>query len=246
MRRFKKAMLLGGNKVNYTQIVQQTAPANLLAYWPMAETSGSIALDASGNGRNGAYTGVTLGAGGIGDGQTSASFDGTTSFNNIYSTSLNAVFNGQELTLSVWARVSAAGAWTDATARRIFKLRVDGNNYVEMYKSNTNNLLEIDYLAGGTVKAVTSTLLGGVTAWFHMAVTITKSGDALKFYLNGAQIGATQTGLGTYVGVLGSTLCCVGAGGTTPVNVWSGLLAHAAVWNTPLSAAQIAVLATVV
>lgn len=226
----------------YTNKVIALGP---IAYWPMAESSGSVALDATGNARNGAYTGVTLGNAGIGDGRTAASFNGSTSFNNIYSVSLAGAFNGQECTMAAWFQVSGAGVWTDATARRIFRLRSDGSNYIELYKSNTNNLLEVDYIAGGTVKAVTSTALGGSVAWIHIAVTITKAGDALKFYLNGIQSGATQTGLGTYVNALAATLCCIGAASTAPITVWSGLLAHAALWSTPLSAAQVLSLASV-
>jgi hypothetical protein len=62
----------------------------------MTEPAGAISIDQSNNGRNGAYTGVTLGATGIGDGRTSATFDGATSYNNIYSAALNTAWNGAE------------------------------------------------------------------------------------------------------------------------------------------------------
>ena len=42
--------------------------ADLLAYWPMSEASGSTGLDVSGNSRNGTYANITLGQPGIGDG----------------------------------------------------------------------------------------------------------------------------------------------------------------------------------
>jgi len=56
----------------YGALVQSLGP---IAYWPMDEQSGTVAVDQSGNGRNGAYTAVTLGQPGMGDGRTAASFD---------------------------------------------------------------------------------------------------------------------------------------------------------------------------
>ncbi|HET6866289.1 MAG TPA: hypothetical protein VFH80_10210, partial [Solirubrobacteraceae bacterium] len=55
-----------------------TAEASLVGYWPMNDASGTT-MAADSKGANGAYTasGVTLGATGIGDGETAASFDGS-------------------------------------------------------------------------------------------------------------------------------------------------------------------------
>ncbi len=40
-----------------------------IAYWPLWEASGSVAFDLAGNALHGAYTGVTLGQVGVGDGR---------------------------------------------------------------------------------------------------------------------------------------------------------------------------------
>jgi hypothetical protein len=244
MRRLHKALLMPWtNKINYTQIVQNTAPANLLAYWIMGEPSGGVALDSSGNGRTGAYTGVTLGAAGIGDGQTSASFDGTTSFNNVFTASLQSAFNSAEGTIAIWAKVSAVGVWSDGVVRRFITLQVDANNRVYIEKVAGANTFGFNYIAGGTAKSrnrATSTV-----AWFHVALTWSKSADQVIAYFNGVQEGATLIGLGVWVGSIVNTNSNIGANATTPTSVWSGFLAHAAVWNAPLSASQIASLATV-
>lgn len=231
--------------LRYTNKVIALAP---IAYWPMAEASGTVALDASGNARNGAYTGVTLGNVGIGDGRTAAGFDGATSYNNVYSASLNGAFTPGEFTVALWGKVSAAGVWTDGILRRLIRLRADANNDIALSKNSTNGQLIAGYTAGGTGKFVTvsTTTLG----WFFLALTVSKSGDAMKAYYADAgtpfaQAGATQTGLGTWAGALASTTTIVGAAVTTPSNVWSGNMAHVPLWSTPLSAAQIATLATV-
>jgi hypothetical protein len=235
---------LGGATQTYTQKVLATQAANLIAYWPLNEAAGATADNAEGTAaRDGTYTGVTLGATGIGDGNTAASFDGTTSRCNIFTASLNTAFNNQEGTAAIWFQMSGAGVWTDGANRVLLVLQADASNRVLLRKSSANNQLDCFYTAGGTAKQVnpaTSTL-----AWAHLAITWSKSGDAVKVYLNGAQSGATQTGLGVWAGALNNAATVIGAATTTPTLVTSGSIAHAAVWTTPLSGAQIATLATV-
>lgn len=227
----------------YTNEVKTIAPGNLIAYWPMAEASGSVAQDESGNGRNGAYTGVTLGQPGIGDGRTAASFDGTTSLNNVFSASLAAAFGSAEGSIALWAKVANVGVWSDATVRRFITLQVDANNRVFIEKVAGANTFGYNYVAGGTAKNRNRTTT--TTDWFHVALTWSKANDEVKAYFNGAQEGATLNALGVWVGTIVSTNTNVGANATTPTSVWSGFLAHAAIWNTPLSAAQVAALATI-
>lgn len=229
----------------YRQQVVNIAPANLIAYWPLDEPSGTTIIDRSGAGRNGAYTATTLGVAGIGDSRTAARMDGSTSFGNLFSASLAAAFNGAEGTMAVWIKMSAAGVWTDGAAREILYLTADTNNRVLFVKAASNNEVDWFYIAGATSKA------GGVTSfsptgYFHLALTWSKAGDAAKFYLNGAQSGATATGLGTFAGSLAATTTLLGAISNTPTQVHSGDLAHVAIWTTPLSAAQIAKLYAVI
>lgn len=215
----------------------------LIGFWRMAEPSGSVSLDSSPEGNNGAYTGVTLGAAGIGDGHTAASFDGTTSFNNIYSAGLAADFTPSEFTLALWAKVSGAGVWTDGVSRRLAILTADASNRVFFTKSATNNTLSFNYLAGATNTNLSVTLSD--TAYVHVALTVSKAADAAILYVNGVQSGVTQTGLGVWVGALASTLCCLGAGSTVPVNIYSGFLANGLLYNRALTATEIASLSLV-
>ncbi len=386
-------VLLGSKRLKYWQKVRQTAPANLIGYWPMWEPSGSTSFDISNEGNDGAYTGVALGSQGIGDGRSSPTFDGTNDFNNVYSaglaaddllsnsgfetaggggadiwgswsetagdgalanettakhagsdaakitagagldtlvsqnitvtagksyrlrfftrgdasnagrykirdvsnsadivaltstgvagTTFTAVtvaftapagcssvgitfqcpatdtgdayfdssevrsadgFDGDEGTIAAWAKAADADVWTDATVRYIMDLRVDGNNVARMYKHSNDGLLLYEYVADSVVEQGAQASFTS-TDFFHMAMTWSAAGDVVRYYIDGASASTDDTVLGTWIGDLSSSLVCVGAISTVPSDVWDGEIAHAALWNTPLTAAQIASLA---
>lgn len=224
----------------YYKKVLTTQRASLLAYWPLWEASGSVADNFEGTAaRDGSYTGVTLGQPGIGDGRTSPFFDGVNDYVNVFSGSFRDAFNGQELTIAGWAKVNEASVWSDGAMRQCIRLLVDGNNHLYIRKTTTNNLLGFYYKGGGTATlAVTTTL--STTSWFHWAMTISKTANEMKAYINGSQVGTTQSGFGAWVGLLNASQCCIGAAITTPSEVWHGWLPHFAVWSTPLTAPQIA------
>ena len=227
----------------YTERVLTFVP---LAYWPLAEAAGAtIAVDATGNSRDGAYTAVTLGATGIGDGRSSGTLDGTTSFVNIYTASLSAAFNGHQGTAMCWAQVSGSGVWTDAAIRSLFIIRFDGQNIVQIFKSATSNRLDFNYRAANVSKTVSLTSFSPTTfQCYALTWQDSGAGDAMKAYINGVQTGVTQTGNGLWAGSsLDTTRTLIGASVTTPATVWSGQEAHVAVWDTALSAAQIETLA---
>ena len=228
----------------YTNKVIALSP---IAYWPMAETSGLTMLDASGNGRNGAYKGAgepLLGQTGIGDGRTAPLFDGTNDFANAFSASLQGAFNGAAGTIAQWVKVSAAGVWSDGTTRRSLQFQVDALNLVRFGRGTVNNQFTVAYTAAGVTKSITVTT-AAPTGWVHFAITWSAAADEVKVYMNGVQQGATQTILGIWLGSLAATLTTIGANGTGGTNPWSGYVAHAAVWDSALSAAQIATLAVV-
>ena len=84
-----------------------------------------------------------------------------------------------------------------------------------------------------------------MTDWVPFVITWDKAGDAMKAYYNGSQSGSTQTIAGTWAGALNSASCVIGAANTTPATPWYGYLAHGAVWDRALPAAEIADLAVV-
>ena len=220
--------------------------ADLIGYWMLRETTGATADNYEGTAaRDGTYEAVTLdSADGPLPGNGTPLFDGSTSYCDVYSTSLNTAFDGAEGTLAVWAKVSAVGVWTDSTRRYVGYFGADANNRVYLERFTTNGIFQVRYTANGTVNAINISGLS-TTAWFHVAATWSKSGDAVIAYYNGVKSGSTSTGLGVWAGDLAETAVNIGALSTVPASVWDGYLAHAAVWSTPLSAAQILTIATV-
>ncbi len=182
--------------------------------------------------------GVTLGSASGGHLTNAYSFDGTNDNVNIYSTDLNSAFNPNEGTLVAWVKVSGSGVWSDSTNRGLLYLNTNANNQIFFGKSSTTNYLQFLYVAGGTTNAVYY-LTSAPTTWIQLAITWSKSNDQVKAYSNGAQVGTTQTGLGTWVGNFVSTTAVIGAYTTSGSSPWSGLINDVRLYDTALSDTQI-------
>lgn len=230
----------------YTAKVMDIDRASLIAYWRLNELSGTAADNIQGDPlRDGVYTnGPVLGQIGIGDGLTAPLLDGVDDNIDVYSASLAGAFNPLEGTLAIWGRMSSVGAWTDGTLKYLVRLRADGTNQISLYKTTVNSRLTFDYAAGGT-SSTRNKDSNTTTDWFHMAITWSKSADQVIAYYNGVQEGAIITGLGTWVGALGSGTVRLGATAVAGSVWWAGFLAHAMLRNKALTAAQILALATV-
>src|SRR3990167_7032858 len=118
----------------YLGKVLRVQPDDLIAAWLLAEAVGTKAknLARSGSARDGAYTGVSLGQFGIGDGRRCPWFDGTGDYVDVYTTGLRDACNGAELTILAWAKVNAAAVWTDVANRNALSLEADIQNYAEL------------------------------------------------------------------------------------------------------------------
>lgn len=227
----------------YAETLLGIEPANLIAYWPLSDSAGPTVLDESGNGRNGAAANVTFGVDGIGDGLTAASF-GPNSTINIYSASFASAFNGQSGSASLWFKVSAASIWTDSTVRKFLHIFADSSNRMILQRTNINNQVNVTYIAGGVNDTITFVTVAS-TDWIHIAATWNKAAEELKLYVHGVQQGATATSLGTFAGAPNTTNQRISGTNATPVEPWSGSMAHVAIWSKPLTASQIATLATI-
>lgn len=226
----------------YINRVLATEAASLIAYWPMIERSGTAADDASASNRDATYArNVTLMGTqpGIGDGNVAPVFNGSSDTLSLYSASLANAFNGAEGTFAAWVKVSDVGVWSDGVSRRIVTLQVDSNNYIYIDKWTTGFVL-YGYRAGG---AALSRSLGFQTPtdWVHVAITWSASANEVTCYFDGSQVGATLTGVGTWVGSLNTTWSRLGSYSSS-AEFWKGQLAHAAIWTTALSGPEIAAL----
>jgi hypothetical protein len=229
--------------VTYLQKALAIAPANLIAYWPQSEASGTALLDSSGAARDGAYVGVTLGQNGIGDGLACPLYDGA-DYARFLSASFQSALNTAEGTFSIWGKVLSASVWTDGLDRNLLSLRASsGTNWLLLYKSSVNNQ-SLMYWAGNGV-AKTRAIIASPVTWFHIAITWSQAANKIITYFNGAAQGADNTYAAWSNTTLAAGLCLLGASTNAPAKCWDGYLAHAAVWNTPLTSTQVLALATV-
>jgi hypothetical protein len=230
---YQRRRLWGG----YSKKVLSYGP---VAYWPLNEESGSVAYDISGNGRNGAYTGVTLGQDGIGDGGTCPLFDGANDYVNIIAAQ-NA-YNGAEGALIVWAKASGAGMWSDGTLRYIIHLFAGATTFMYIQRTAANNALQFRRRVGAADKVINATGVSS-TEWMSVGLSWSETGDTVKAFYNASQLGATQTGLGTWSGV--PSVMTVGAYNTTPANVWDGYEGSVILFNSVQSNAAMIDLMTI-
>lgn len=221
---------------DYITKVQSLSP---LAFWPLNEASGSVAYDRSGNGFNGAYTGVDLGQAGQG-GQTCVFFGGSGDSLNVYSAGLAGAFSTAAGSIALWAKVNSSSDWTDGSFRNVATFYVDGSNSIQIYKSSTNNRISWSYIAGGT-NSQRNKSDASSTGWMHLALTWSKAADQVIAYYNGAQEGVTLTGLGTWAGALSNNFTAIGClRVATALQVWNGYIQYPAIWTRVLTPLEVA------
>jgi len=233
-------------KVPYSDKILALSP---FAYFPMNEVSGTTAYCLVDSAQNGTYArdvsvmGTTPG---IGDGNTAPLFNGTSDYLNILTAAFLAALDGDEFTVSAWAKVSGIGVWSDATDRCIMQAAdtVGWANYWRLKKTTTANQLALSYCAGGVNNQSfpNRTNFGITDNWFNIALTHSKSDDEYISYINGIEL-ETETGLGTW----GATpnICVIGAYNTTPAQVWSGGIQHVVFFDRALTPAEIVTAAKV-
>jgi hypothetical protein len=224
----------------YAQLVLGTAPANLIAYWPLSDASGTTVADLSGNGRTGTYAGgPTLGQPGIGDGRTCAYFAGDDERADVFSASLAAAFSFTEFSASLWCRMYASSVWTDGSARKALLIQSNGNpDFFLMRKSSTNNKLGF-WLRMNSNDYSTEVSVGESLGaeWFHIGFTSLAGGNAYR-YINGVE--ATHRSAVAAANGAARTVATISEFGET----WYGCIAHVALWSKQLTAVQMAALAS--
>lgn len=214
---------------NYQGDVEALDP---IAYYVLGEDSGSAALDYGPGGFHGTYIGaVPGGAAGIGDGNTAALFDGTD--DSIDISAMAPAFSGAAGTVLVWGRRAPS------TTGYLVRIAANGSNQVFIQDVTGTGTLTFRRQAAGASKSIADASLLGSTTFFSAAVTWDTSADQLKAYINGVQIGTTQTGLATFTGTPGATTTVIGAFNTTGTGSYPGGIAHVAIWDRALSPSEV-------
>ncbi len=207
-----------------------------LAYYPLGETSGTTATDASGNGNNATYVGgVQLGTPGAlpFDPGTSATLNGSTGYVQL-PTITNDFTSG-----------FSAEFWADPTAvsnnQEFFDL---GNgafsDSILLYRLGTSNNLAFQVYQGGTQGGqVVAQNAISLNQWQYFAVTMDSKGD-VAIYKNGQPIATGTTsvprsGIVRTENYLGKNDLAAYA-----YTSYAGALQDAAFYTSALSAAQVA------
>lgn len=207
------------------------------AYWPLWETSGAIAYDIGPESYNGAYTGVTLGQTGIGDGRTAPFFDGANDYVNLHSVALATAWPWENFTMSIWLKVNSAAVWTDGIRRYAFYVQTNGTNFAYIAKADAANTLWVYCNGNGTLKGWA--IAYSNADWFNVTLTVDVNAGVngeQNVYINGASGAATLTALGTGVGA--PLIMLLGANTTTPTFPWHGWQAHAFLVNRAITPAE--------
>ena len=222
---------------DYKQRVLALSP---LAYWALDETSGSTAVDATGNGFDGTATAVTWGGETFVNGTPAPTFNGSTSIVLLPHAPLSAVFPYHSGSVMVWIHASSA-TMLDVTFRGIVQFngtRIGGNYRCRLIKPGTfSNRTQMMRDPGGVYNY--DPYVGG--AWQTYLWTWNEATNSTLYYVDGVY--GTETGaIGTSANAL--TLALLGAN-TATTSFWEGGIAHVAIFNYVLSAAQVTDLATV-
>lgn len=187
----------------------------------------------------GVISGTLLSQPGIG-GAASHKFDGVNDYDDIYTLTFNSAFNPLAGTLIVLGKLTP-GVLTDGTNDEFIRLFVDASNFLILRKPTTNNVLDFFYVAGGTTETLQPAFTS--TNWFLMAMPFSKADDKVEYLLNGAEVGADATALGTFVGNFSTSQTVLGAQNNAGAGGMNGWLAGVLCLAAPLTNVRLAQLA---
>ncbi|MCC7415577.1 MAG: hypothetical protein IT176_00435, partial [Acidobacteria bacterium] len=220
----------GATAPGYANQVRADGP---LGYWRLDEGAGALAVDASGHDRLGTYAGgVTRGVAGIiGDGNTAASFDGSTG---TVSLGTGAVLGPTAaMTLEAWITFTSIAGYGPIVS----KFDPTGGGYYLMHDADSGRLRWQGRGPNDTaVFALWSPLAYHNGAWHHVVGTYDGGTGTAALYVDGISV-ASASGLPSTIG----TSSGPGAiGGWYTDGSFAGAIDDVAIYGHALSPAQVA------
>ena len=208
----------------------------LLAFWKLDETSGTSSAESVG-GYNATTTGTVGEVGKIG---MAVKYTGTQGSQVSHNAAL--VPSGDALTVGMWIKINTLPSVLGYQSSLMsFKHSASPWNSMEILLDTNNKLYFYIYNSSSTSYSVYSTDAfdsGDLNTWIHVAATCEGTGQALKMYVNGADVTATaDTFTGTfYQHDSGLSFGNEYNGGT---NAFEGWIDMPFIHNVALSAAQL-------
>lgn len=221
-----------GESSNSNQVVGQRS-AELQVHLKFDETSGSVATDSSGNGRNATVTSASWGAGKI---NNALNLNGSTT----YAALPNGCLRGlNDYTVATWVKLNSLSTWA-----RIFDFGSGTGNYMFLtpqFNASKPGILRFAAIAPGYYEqAMVSSIPITTGAWTHVAVTL--SGQTAKLYVNG-KLAATNPAMPIKPSTLGNTTQTWIGRSQWPDPYLNGSLDDFRIYNRALSGSEIASLA---
>lgn len=183
--------------------------------WELDETSGTIARDSSGNGRDGTVTNATWVSGVNGN---ALNFNGSTA--KVAGTAV--VPTNIQMTISAWVWKNGAGS-----QKSFFSNRGPGGSVYFGLKNN-----QVFFFDAGATPA--SILSGSIQSgqWYHIALT--SDGATTRIYIDGAQISSTAQTRSTSSGTFG-----IGWDPNLTNEFWDGSIDSVRVYSKALTSGEI-------
>lgn len=225
----------GGAPPSFAQILISDYGASEV-YALSSIASGTVipaAVDSDHNGTIGGAWDLQNGVGPVA-GTLAPYLDGASDYGNIIG--IAGDFNGAIGSAFIFWRLTAAGDWSDGVLRELFNHKVNNNNWIRIYKHGTLGLY-VYAAIGGVAKQINLGIPADTTAWFMAGVSWQDSanGNAVKGFLNGAQVGSTQTGFGAWSGtpVIDAIGSATGTSASAPFKGWLDfhVLKFGSVWT---------------
>jgi large repetitive protein len=206
-------------------------PADLVAYFPMNEGSGSAIKDSSAYHHNGTTTGSPTWIAGV-EG-TALSLSGTGQYATVSDTATLDITSG--ITLAAWVKPGKTGtqylikkAVQTGTNGYELSMATTGTFFVRFNQTTSGNLYRLDS------KTLYSTLLN---TWVHVAATY--DGTTMRLYLNGVEDSAKARTVTIATNALALAIGAESNGGSP----FQGAMDEVRVYNRALSPVEVAALA---
>ncbi len=168
--------------------------SGLAGYWPLNEGSGSVAIDASGNGNNGAWSGTAIGNGGTyytggKVGAYGGDFDGSTDYVNIpNAASLDISGSGSHVTLMAWVYLTQ-----NSNVEWVIRKGIEGYDGSEWGMDiGTGNYVDFRSVEGAGRSERGNTQLS-LNQWYFVAATCSNGDTDPIIYVNGIRQSLTIT-----------------------------------------------------
>jgi hypothetical protein len=201
------------------------ATPGLVGYWRLGESAGSVACDSAGANDGSYQAGTTLAQPGAlaDDPDTATAFNGSSGWVQVpHGDSLNV---GDRFSIEAWVKRGSIG-----TAANQVIASQQNSAWVLMF--NTNNQLVLRRSNLGDIAASTATVTD-TSRWHH--VVATKDGATVKLYLDGTDV----TGPVSNQTITNNTLP-LAIGQSSNIAYFNGQIDEVALYNTPLTPAQVA------